>query len=217
LKREITSMRLLYMKLLSIIVILMASGTGYTAEPGSATESFYIDLPADGIAITHGGDMALAPGPPGIALLQETQIKNGLALLAKLRDVNSVVIGFASELETFPEGADLLSEGVVWDTDWTLMIPGRGSLYLSQQEHSGELGAKVVIPVRETGEAWRGEWTVTTTVGPRPDGYGVIVGGAGEFAGAAGKFLEIVTLTGFEPGGIMVGRVELRLTFNPDQ
>ncbi len=25
--------------------------------------------------------------------------------------------------------------------------------------------------------AVRGEWTVTTTVGPRPDGYGVIVAG----------------------------------------
>jgi hypothetical protein len=74
-----------------------------------------------------------------------------------------------------------------------------------------------VIPVQETGEAWRGEWTVTTTAGPRPDGSGVIVGGAGEFAGAAGKFVEIVTLTGFEPGGIMVGRVELRLTFDLKQ
>jgi hypothetical protein len=43
------------------------------------------------------------------------------------------------------------------------------------------------------------------------------VGGAGEFAGAAGKFVEIVSLTGFEPGGIMAGRVELRLTFDPNQ
>ena len=210
-------MRLNYMKLLAIIAILVAAGTGHATEPGSATESFFIELPADGIAITHGGDMALTAGPPGIALLQEAQVKNGLAMLSKIRDANNAVIGFASELETFPEGADLLADDVVWDTSWTLMIPGRGSLYLSQQEHSGELGAKIVIPVQETGEAWRGEWTVTTTVGPRADGFGVIVGGAGEFAGAAGKFVEIVSLTGFEPGGIMVGRVELRLTFDLKQ
>jgi hypothetical protein len=210
-------MRQLHIKLLPIIIILMVPVTGETGDTGSATESFFLQLPDDGIAITHGGNMALAAGPPGIALLKEAHIKDGLALLAKLRDANNEVIGFASELETFPEGADLLSDGVIWDTDWTVMIPGRGSLYLREQEHSGELGAKVIIPVQETGTAWHGDWTVTTTVGPRPDGYGVIVGGAGEFAGATGKFLEIVTLTGFEPGGIMIGRVELRLTFNPRQ
>lgn len=210
-------MHQIYMKLLLIFVIIMATSSGHATASGHVTESFFIELPTDGIAITHGGDMALGTGPPGIALLQEAQVKNGLAMLAKLRDVNNLVVGFTSELETFPKGADLLNDDVVWDTNWTLMIPGRGSLYLSQQEHSGELGAKVVNPVLESGEAWRGEWTVTTTVGPRPDGYGIIVGGAGEFAGATGKFIEIVTLTAFEPAGVMIGRVELRLTFNPGQ
>jgi hypothetical protein len=66
---------------------------------------------------------------------------------------------------------------VVWDTDWTLVIPGRGTLYLRQKEI----------------------------------GWGEIVGGAGEFAGVTGRFLEIDTLTGFHPGGIMMGRVEFRL------
>ncbi len=201
------------MKLLSTIAVLVVTGMAYADEPRAGTESFFAELPGDGIAITHGGDAGLATGPPGIALLQEERVRHGLALLAKLRDKDNVVIGFASELESFPAGADMLKEDVVWDTSWTLMIPGRGSLYLSQQEHSGELGAKVIIPVRETGEAWRGEWTVMTTVGPRPDGYGIITGGSGEFAGASGRFAEIDTLTGFEPGGIMIGRVELRLMF----
>jgi hypothetical protein len=92
------------------------------------------------------------------------------------------------------------------------MIPGRGSLYLRQQEHSGELGPKVVNPALETGEPWRGRWTTTTTVGPRPDRRGVIVGGAGEFEGVTGSFVEIVTLTGFELPGVLIGRLELRLS-----
>jgi len=210
-------MRSICRKFLPVIVMLTATATVFATHPASATESFFIGLPTDGIAMTHGGEVALAAGPPGIALLQETKIRNGFALLAKVRDVNDVVIGFASELETFPTDSDMLSESVIWDTSWTVMIPGRGSIYLLEQEQSGELGAKVIIPVQKTGEAWHGDWTVTTTVGPRPDGYGTIVGGSGEFAGASGKFLEIVTLTGFEPAGIMVGRVELRLTFDQAQ
>jgi hypothetical protein len=205
------------MKFILVIVMLLLACAGYTGEPGKGTESFFVELPADGLAMTHGGDVALASGPPGIAVLQETKISNGFALLAKVRDADNEVIGFASELESFPAGVDMLRENVVWDTSWTLMIPGRGSLYLHEQEQSGELGAKIIIPVQESGEAWRGDWTVTTTVGPRPDGYGTIVGGFGEFEGAKGKFQEIVTLTGFEPAGIMIGQVELRLTFDPRQ
>jgi len=210
-------MRSIYTKMMSAFAMLMLACTSYADEPGSRTESFFVKLPVDGLAMTHGGDVALASGPPGIATLQEPKISNGFALLAKVRDANDEVVGFASELESFPAGVDMLRENVVWNTSWTLMIPGRGSLYLHEQEQSGELGSKVIIPVQESGEAWHGDWTVTTTVGPRANGYGVIVGGFGEFEGASGKFQEIVTLTGFEPAGIMLGQVELRLVFDPHQ
>jgi len=127
-------MRSICRKFLPVIVMLTATATVFATHPASATESFFIGLPTDGIAMTHGGEVALAAGPPGIALLQETKIRNGFALLAKVRDVNDVVIGFASELETFPTDSDMLSESVIWDTSWTVMIPGRGSLYLQEQE-----------------------------------------------------------------------------------
>jgi hypothetical protein len=148
-------------------------------------------------------------------LLQEPGIDNGLALLVKLRGPDGQVLGFASELEAFPANADPLHENVNWETDWTLVIPARGSLHLHEQEHSGEVGPKIINPVLETGTAWHGTFIETTTVGPRPDGNGVIVGGTGEFAGAVGTFVEIVTLTGFESPGVMIGRVELRITFDP--
>lgn len=192
------------------LVLAVSLAVPLAAGAGGRGESFFIELPADGIAVTHGGTMALAAGPPGIALLAEPRVRDGLALITKLRDAGGEVVGFASELEVFPPGADMMRD-IVWDTDWTLVIPGRGTLYLRQQEHSGELGPKVIGPTQETGEPWRGEWVVTTTAGPRPDGRGVIVGGAGEFEGASGTFVEIVTLTGFELPGVLIGRVELRL------
>jgi len=199
---------------IAVFALSLNANAALASESGRSSESFFIELPADGIAMTHGGDMALGAGPPGIPFLKEDRINGGLALLSKVRGAGGEVIGFASELETFPKGANLMEPNVVWDTDWTLMIPGRGSLYLRQQETSGELGAKVVIPTQESGVGWRGNWVVTTTVGPRSDGRGVIVGGAGEFEGARGSFVEIVTLTGFDLPGILIGTVELRLQFD---
>jgi len=199
-------------RILQTLILAAGLAARLAVGAGERVESFFIELPADGIAVTHGGQIPLGAGPPGISMLEEAGIDNGLALLTKLRDASDEVIGFASELETFPEGADVIHDSaVVWDTDWTLMIPGRGSLYLRQQEISGELGSKVIIPTQRSGEPWRGEWHVTTTVGPRADGYGVIVGGAGEFEGVTGRFLESITLTGFQPEGILIGRVEIRL------
>jgi hypothetical protein len=196
----------------SLAAVLLSASALPARGEDMVTESFFLDLPTDGIAVTHDGKKGLGTGPPGIALLAEPALADSLALLVKLRDAQGNVVGFASELEVFPAGRNpVLEDNVVWDTDWTLVIPGRGTLYLRQKEISHELGSRIIRPVEASGKPWEGEWTVTTTVGPRADGWGEIVGGAGEFAGVTGRFLEIDTLTGFQPGGVMIGHMELRL------
>jgi hypothetical protein len=179
-----------------------------TGSRGERLESFLIEAPGDGIAVTSGGKLALAPFPPAIALFTEPRIEKGLALLAKVRDGSGEVIGYASELELFTE-TDLSRGDVVWNTDWTLVIPARGALFLHQQEHSGELYTKVIGPTLASGEDWVGDWTVLTTVGPQPDGRGLVVGGTGEFAGARGSFVEVDRLTRFTPKGEMTVTVRL--------
>ncbi len=101
------------------------TSVSYASGTEQFVESFFLELPTDGIAVTHSGDVALGAGPPGVPLLSEDRIKDGLAMLAKIRNADGEVIGFASELESFPAGADMLHDDVVWDTDWTLMIPGK--------------------------------------------------------------------------------------------
>ncbi len=179
-----------------------------TGPGGERVESFVIEAPGDGIAVTNSGKLALMPFPPGIARFTEPRIEKSLAVLAKLRDARGEVIGYASELEVFTE-TDLSKGDVVWNTDWTLVIPARGALFLHQQEHAGELFPKVIAPTMQSGEDWVGDWTVITTVGPQPDGRGAIVGGTGEFAGARGSFVEIDRLTRFTPKGEMFVTVRL--------
>jgi hypothetical protein len=177
---------------------------------GERVESFVLEVPADAIAVTNGGRLALAPFPPGIALFTEPRIAKGLAVLGKVRDARGEVIGYASELEVFEE-TDLSKGDVVWDTDWTLVLPARGALFLHQEEHAGELFPKVVAPTLASRRDWVGDWSVTTTVGPRPGGRGAVAGGTGEFAGARGSFLEIDRLTRFSTRGEMTITVRLEV------
>ncbi|MGH7806374.1 MAG: hypothetical protein ACREQJ_18640, partial [Candidatus Binatia bacterium] len=147
------------------------------AENGDVVESFFLESPKDGIAVTHSGKMPLGVFPPGAGRFEEPAIERGFALLAKVRNAGGEVVGIAAELEVHPERGNILTDDVVWKTDWTVVLPGRGVLFLHQEEHSGELGPKVLKPVLETGKAWEGDWTVQTTSGPGPGGRGIVVGG----------------------------------------
>ncbi len=167
------------------------------------------------MAVTHGGDAFLAPSPAGIPLLDAPAIENGLAILAQVRGADGKVVGFASELEVFPRVDFLAADEVEWDTDWTLVLPGRGTLFLHQRERRGELPSKVLLPTLETGRDWQGDWTVTTTSGPRSDGRGVVVGGSGEFEGATGTFVEINRVTRYTTAGVLHDTVELRVELSP--
>lgn len=177
---------------------------------GKVIESFFFRSPEDGIAVTHSGQLPLGIAPPGVVALSEPAIDKGFVLILNMYDANAEMVGFAVELEVHPEG-DMLAEDLRWETEWVLVIPGRGVLILNQQEHSGELGPKVINTIRETGRDWVGDWTVQTTVGPLANGRGVVIGGTGEFEGASGSFIEIDHLTRFSADGVMWGDFELRL------
>lgn len=179
-------------------------------DDGSRSETLHFLLPEDGVAVTHGGRVPFPPAPPGVPTFSEETLKRGFALLVRVRDAKGRVVGLAAELEVHPEG-DMLAESLQWDTDWILVLPGRGILTLHQQEHSNELGPKVINPTLATGADWVGDWTVQTTVGPGPGGRGVILGGSGEFAHSSGSFVEIDRLTRFSATTGLAGRVELRL------
>jgi hypothetical protein len=184
------------------------------SHPGAGEKvlSFYANMAQHGVSFTHGGHPGMSAFPPGIPMLSEPGIKNGLIADLKLADKEGKVIGFAGELEVFPEGrSPTVDDNVEWQTVWTLVLPGRGTIFLEQIEHSGGLGPKVIQPVLKSGQDWVGDWWITTTVGPLPNRRGRIVAGTGEFAGIRGSFVEIDHLTAFRAAGVMELSLELRL------
>ncbi|MCP3961663.1 MAG: hypothetical protein GY719_27805 [bacterium] len=147
------------------------------------TEKFFVDIPDNALALTTGPGNFLAGLPAGIGLLDDPAIQNGLAALAKVSDENGDVIGFASEL------IDIDFVQQVTATDWTVVIPGRGTLFLTTAEDVAPLLA-IVEDMVATGELERVFDPPLVNVNTVP-GTGFIVGGTGEFEGAEGTFREI--------------------------
>lgn len=198
-----------------------SSGTsdGKPVESPAETLSFFINVPEDFIALSHGGQLALKMNPPGIVSLKDTPVANMLALTTRLRDKDDRLVGITSELEDFgetkektaPDQAPDQAGTKVWDTYWTLAVAGRGSLYLHEKESLGPTVGRIFADAREQQKDWVGSHTEASTVGPLPGRNGEIVGGTGAFAGASGTFREIGTLKRFTRDGEIEARIELRL------
>lgn len=173
-------------------------------------ETFYSRLPTDLIAQISGGPGAPA-FPPGAGTLSEPGVAKAGILFHKLRNAASEAIGVASQMQR----ALLSALGTpVQDTAWTVVIPARGTLFLQQIEDVtavrravGRRKAEPTLPAVE----------IQTSVGPRADGRGLIVGGSGEFEGCTGSFVEVEIVQGADPANPvalgLVGGVELRISF----
>ncbi len=181
-------------------------------EPGAdeIVESFYVHVPEDVIAISHRGDLPIAAVPPDIAKLEEANLENGVAILTKVRDAAGEIIGFGAQLEVVLEG-NAPNGDQIQATNWILVIPGRGTVYLSELEAIGDFGTKILRPVIESGQDWEGEFMRIASAGPRADGRGEISAGTFEFAEMKGSFVEIQNYKKVTADGKLFTTTELRL------
>ena len=200
----------------AIIVSSFAVFANDNTQKGTGQQlSFFMEVPEDVLSMTHGNSVPLASFPKGIPSLAGTKIDNMLAFTAKVRDQSGQFVGVASELEDFPQDKQSKSP-MVWDTLWTVMLKGRGSLFLVQQEIMITEDAQMFAEAISSGTSWVGKKTHATTYGPLVGARGVVRGGTGEFANTSGSFQEIVTLKKFTPQGELTAGIELRIWFDQD-
>lgn len=184
-------------------------------KPGSGEtrETFYFESPTDGIAATHNGKKPIQAFPKGIAALDDERLDSAFLLVAKARNDKGEIVGFASEMEDVAPESNILLGKMIMHSTWTLELPGRGTIFCFEVEDASEFAKKVVVPAFTLGRDWNEPWSFVTTVGPRPDGRGVIVGGTGEFEGITGSFVEVTHLRRFTPDGQMNLTMELQLAY----
>jgi hypothetical protein len=169
----------------------------------------------DVVSITTSGDPAIFPNAPaGTEFLQEPNIRDGLALITLVRNADDKIVGFATELEAGHENSSLLKGKVMTHTTWTVIVPGRGALFLYQTEDNWILFKRFVLPALLFDKRWQGSWKNLNTLGPSPEGYGQIIAATGAFAGQAQHFIEYAELRKFHAGVDVGGTMDLYVAFS---
>lgn len=167
---------------------------------GGRAETFVIHLPADHMGAFGSADAGLRVTADADASVVEASFGASPLLVEhfKVRDTGGKVIGIAARHWT------PTSSGA--EAAWSLLIPGRGALYLKSP---GEARAAVDTALRAVGHvagsAWSGSVDVAMSGGER----GSVVAGSAEFEGMTGRYAEIWNVTGVEPNGELRATIRL--------
>jgi hypothetical protein len=130
--------------------------------------------------------------------------------LTRLHDDLGNVVGIGSQVEVVALDSNPLEHVINAHTDWTWTIPGSGVLFLGQKEGGPDIGA-TQAEAKKAG-TWRGRRTFNHTLGPLPQGRGIIHGGTGVFARMVGSFRELNTLYQVPAEGDLDGSADYEFT-----
>ena len=157
-------------------------------SPLSVTENELITLhysavATDTLIYTNDGESQVAPHPTRVLQLWEQPIRKTAALATVLRDGRNQVAGIGLKISSDSESTNILNGEAIVDSVWHIYLPGRGSLFIEQQENYWTYLRKVVGPAYwSSADNWRGIWNGNLTSGPGALGTSRVVGGSGEFA-----------------------------------
>jgi len=171
-------------------------------------EIFFSQSTNDLVAFTGAQGGLLPPTPTGIKEFSAKNLAGSIAVITQIRNSIGEVIGIATEMELVkPQGNNVFTY-----TDWTLKIPGRGTLHLTQIENVNFI-VNAIADMKKNGKTTQSfipPIEVVTTV----PGTGIITGGTNEFENITGFCKETNKLhsLNIETGEINV-EFELEITY----
>lgn len=182
---------------------------------GGREEVFSMHWPEDRVQPLQSGRAGSISLAGAAAVLAAADGTPASVEVFRLRDATDTVVGLASRSTTNRGG---VSQG----SDWILLVPSRGSLFLSQMNsrdvapasrHEGDAPG----PAAEAPAFWGSATRLRITAGADAWGGGRVAGGTGEFAGLAGSYDETWNLDESPAGGTTRGRIVLttRLKASP--
>ncbi len=185
---------------------------------GGRQEDFVIRWPEDRIA-RPGEDPAALPGAAavGAAVLEDSAGQRASAELFRIRDTEDNVIGVASRVAG---AGGAISDRGRSDSNWLLVIPSRGALFLAQSDvldstvrERVSADRTVAVPPAQSATFWtdgprfRVTANLSTPAGSRSTGR--VLRGTSEFAGLKGSFTETWNLEEVNADGSTRGRIVL--------
>lgn len=158
---------------------------------GGRSESFVIHWPEDRLQLTGELDGAALNQADGVAVLAPRRRPPASAEVFRLRDAEDRVIGIATRLTGRMPGRRGRERSA---SSWTLMIPSRGILMLTQNNGANvgpvRVGGRWLAAVDSPG-FWATGSRYRISAGPAPGGRGRVLSGTGEFRSLTGEYSEV--------------------------
>ena len=140
-------------------------------------------LASEAVIYTNNGESRIAPHPEKTPQLWEASIRQSEAMATVLRDGRNEVAGFGIKFSSASEETKPLKGQALVNSVWHVYLPGRGSLFIEQNENYWNYIRSVMLPAyRSSVDTWQGSWLGNITSGPEALGTGRAVGGSGDFA-----------------------------------
>ena len=182
---------------------LLYAATGAESVPANCTiETFQERVADDQLAITGPPNSIWTPFPVGIPELSQPGLEDGYFFSFTMRDIHDDVVGFASEQEI----VDLINNES--DTTWTVTVPTRGTLIMTQRESFQVLIDEIddMVANQDLVRVYNPPLIELLTI----PGTGKVAGGTGDFANAGGVMIELGVIyeidlinNEFDVGGIV--------------
>ena len=151
----------------------------------------YSAVAADALIYTNDGESRIAPHPAKVLQLWEPPIRRTSGMATILTDSRHQPVGIGIKFSSDSERTRILNGEAIVDSVWHIYLPGRGSLFIEQQENYwGYIHDRVIPAHWSSGDSWRGIWNGNITSGPGPLRTARAVGGSVEFSGLDTNSIE---------------------------
>ncbi len=201
-------MRFILAMLVGVVVGAMIAGAVLFYNPMSqhsgkapVGESYFYSNELEQFAMSHAGKLPIPIKPSGIQGLWESAVNGAVLTVFPLTNSDGEMIALASRVSVLAEDSDLLLRGVKTHNDWLLSFPGKGTLFIDDEESLSDLVRYGVVPVWLLRQPWGGSREMLATAGP-DSGSAQILGGTGEFAQATGRVRQRYTVEQFGLGDV---------------
>ena len=161
----------------------------------------YPVVATEAIVYTNDGESRIRPHPEKVLQLWEAPIRQTSVAAVVLWDSRNQTAGLGIKVSSASEDTRLLEGQALVNSIWYLYLPGRGSLFIDQNENYWDYLRDIVIPAyRSSADTWRGQWLGNLTAGPGALGTARVTGGSGDFLG--------LSMVGVESQSIRAWRVD---------
>lgn len=158
----------------------------------------YTGVPSEAVLFTNDGESVVQPHPEQTAQLWEATIRNTRIAVVELSTSRGEPAGIGIKFSSDSEATRILHSEAVVDSAWHILLPDRGTLFVTQQENYWSYIRDIVVSARwNSADSWRGAWSRVMTIGPNALGTGRVIGGHGEFAGTETEAVESLNATAY--------------------